>query len=635
MRYLFQSKFQLITLLFSFGTLLFAILINWTYAQTSTTNTLSPTLRSNMTSSTVSTPIPSNIAHGVKIISPTKGQNVSTGTIAVSGTSNDNTTSDCHVSVIVNGIKPYQNASATGPGGENDYSKWNLTLSSKYTVIKEGLNKLTAKFYCNPNPSIASFYSINVTGTTTGILSKPVASSATIQSAPVSMDSNITNVFGKKPTELVNQSSDPICCTKVSSTTSTLGPVNNTPLVDNTHQTTQPSTSGNIAESATQQPQSKTKKISTTTVQKLDSNSKDNKLQDNGDGTNKVISNAGNYNYDNKPLSISMFIAKNPVSSGSTQTITVTVFSKNSNDKIARANIEGSINYDNGKTKKFVGITDGSGEFSYSWKIDKNSDLGVVNINVQASKFGYYSVVKVEQFVIIADQNNNDVSVSHSTKNVDELSHSRILTLPVSHKDHSVNSNHNTNPTQDNNDKNINNFNQDSIFGSNNIKKSVHGITHKDHSVNSNHNTNPTQDNNDKNINNFNQDSIFGSNNIKKSVHGITHKDHSVNSNHNTNPTQDNNDKNINNFNQDSIFGSNNIKKSVHGITHKDHSVNSNHNTNPTQDNNDKNINNFNQDSIFGSNNIKKSVHGITQNILNNIQHNLNNQGIHISIPFN
>ena len=477
MRYPFQSKFQLITLLFSFGTLLFALIINWTYAQTSTTTTLSPTLRSNMTSSTISTPIPSYIAHGVKIISPTKGQNVSTGTLAVSGTSNDNATSDCHVSVIVNGIKPYQNASATGPGGANDYSKWNFTVSSKYTVIKEGLNKLTAKFYCNPNPSIASFYSINVTGTTTGVLAKPVASSATIQSAPVSEDSNITNVSGNKQTELINHSSDPICCTKVSSTTSNLGPVNNTPLVDNNHHTTQPNTSDNIAESATQQLQSKTKKISTSTVQKIDSSSKDNKLQDNSDSTNMVISNAINHNYDNKALAISMFIAKNPVSSGSTQTITVTVTDANSNDKIVRSNIEGSINYNNGKTKKFVGITDGSGEFSYSWKIDKNSDLGVVNINVQASKPGYYSVVKVEQFVIIAHQNNNDASVSHSTKSVDELSHSRILTLPVSHRDNSVNSNHNTKPTQDNNDKNVNNFNQDSTFGINNIKKSVHGMT--------------------------------------------------------------------------------------------------------------------------------------------------------------
>jgi len=180
-------KYESFLGLFLFGILVSAIWSNTVavYAQ----QALSPSSQS-------VSQVPSYIAHGVKIISPTKGQNVSTGTLAVSGTSNDNATSDCHVSVIVNGIKPYQNASATGPGGANDYSKWNFTVSSKYTVIKEGLNKLTAKFYCNPNPSIASFYSINVTGTTTGVLAKPVASSATIQSAPVSEDSNITNVSG-------------------------------------------------------------------------------------------------------------------------------------------------------------------------------------------------------------------------------------------------------------------------------------------------------------------------------------------------------------------------------------------------------------------------------------------------------
>ena len=51
--------------------------------------------------------------------------------------------------VIVNGVKPYQNATATGPGGASDYSKWNFTLTSKYTLIKEGVNKIVAKFSWN------------------------------------------------------------------------------------------------------------------------------------------------------------------------------------------------------------------------------------------------------------------------------------------------------------------------------------------------------------------------------------------------------------------------------------------------------------------------------------------------------
>jgi hypothetical protein len=96
---------------------------------------------------------------------PIKGQQVPTGTtLKISGTSRDNTTFDCHVNVIVNDVKPYQNASATGTNGPNDYSNWTFNLTSKYTLVKDGENKITAKFSCNPNPTLASFYSVNVTG---------------------------------------------------------------------------------------------------------------------------------------------------------------------------------------------------------------------------------------------------------------------------------------------------------------------------------------------------------------------------------------------------------------------------------------------------------------------------------------
>jgi Bacterial Ig domain len=106
------------------------------------------------------------VAHGVRITSPANGQQVPTGTLTITGTSKDNPTVDCQVFVIVNAVKPYQNATANGPGGASDYSKWNFNLNS--SMIKEGVNKITAKFACRPNPSVASFYSVNVTGTRIG-----------------------------------------------------------------------------------------------------------------------------------------------------------------------------------------------------------------------------------------------------------------------------------------------------------------------------------------------------------------------------------------------------------------------------------------------------------------------------------
>ena len=101
----------------------------------------------------------------IKITSPTRGQQVPEGKdLTVSGTSIDNATSNCQVSVIVNNVKPYQNATATGTGGAADYSKWNFALTSKYTTIKPGENRITGKYECANNPASKGFSSVNVTG---------------------------------------------------------------------------------------------------------------------------------------------------------------------------------------------------------------------------------------------------------------------------------------------------------------------------------------------------------------------------------------------------------------------------------------------------------------------------------------
>jgi hypothetical protein len=115
---------------------------------------------------------PSQKIHAVKITSPAKAQQVAAGkNLMVSGTSVDNTTSDCNVSVIVNGVKPYRLASANGDAGHKDYSKWNFTLTPAYTIIKQGQNKITAKFSCTNDPNLISHSSVNVTGVGTSLSS--------------------------------------------------------------------------------------------------------------------------------------------------------------------------------------------------------------------------------------------------------------------------------------------------------------------------------------------------------------------------------------------------------------------------------------------------------------------------------
>src|SRR5919197_1158363 len=163
-----------LVLLFAFGILLFAFWSNVaTYAQNGTAAV-------NVTSSSSSSPKPpSEQQHvsKVKITSPTKDQQVPVGKdLTVSGTSIDNaaaSTNDCKVSVIVNKVRPYQPAtpaaaagagSSSGSAGATDYSKWNFVLTSKYTTIKPGPNRITAKYECVNNPALTSFSSVNVSG---------------------------------------------------------------------------------------------------------------------------------------------------------------------------------------------------------------------------------------------------------------------------------------------------------------------------------------------------------------------------------------------------------------------------------------------------------------------------------------
>jgi hypothetical protein len=98
---------------------------------------------------------------GVKITSPSRDDNITIGNnnnFEISGTSTDNTNTDCKVSVILNNVKPYQDAIPAGPGGDGDYSAWSFSLNPSYNAtVEEGSNKLTAKQTCaNPNEFASS-----------------------------------------------------------------------------------------------------------------------------------------------------------------------------------------------------------------------------------------------------------------------------------------------------------------------------------------------------------------------------------------------------------------------------------------------------------------------------------------------
>jgi hypothetical protein len=109
-------------------------------------------------------------AISIKIESPLGNQQVPVGELTISGTSSDNSSSQCQVYLDWNNLKPYQLATPTGSNGSADFSKWSFTYTSKYHLIQTGLNDLTSKITClipPAGPTVTKWYSINVTGATT------------------------------------------------------------------------------------------------------------------------------------------------------------------------------------------------------------------------------------------------------------------------------------------------------------------------------------------------------------------------------------------------------------------------------------------------------------------------------------
>jgi hypothetical protein len=214
-------KFEVLVLLPTIGILFSIISSNSVYAQL--TNTL-----------------------GLKITSPTTDQQVPIGnSLIVSGISSPNAVSNCQVSVIVNSIKPYQPALASGSGGANDYSRWSFTLSPKYTAIKEGDNKITAKLSCPTNPTnLTKWSSVNFVGVVNNQQHELLSSSSSVASTPTKPTTSTTSTVKPKnvttpisPNALPSSSSSSVASTPTkptTSTTSTVKPKNvTTPISPN------------------------------------------------------------------------------------------------------------------------------------------------------------------------------------------------------------------------------------------------------------------------------------------------------------------------------------------------------------------------------------------------------------------
>lgn len=315
------------------------------------------------------------LSHGMalKIVSPVKGQHIPTGTnLTVTGTSSDNSSTNCQISLLLNDLKPYQKTTPTGKsssGGE-DYSSWRYVLNnSTYSSIKQGINKITSKMTCvntdQPrvtNPGVSKWYSINVTG----------VPAKTAQSTPKFVTrlpaSNNLNHSDTSLTSKVNSSKP----SPLRLTTSVYKPIQPT----------------NIAAKS---------------------------------NTNSSIKPGTNIH----TLAVSLEVGKNPITTGQKQTVKVVVTDGATNAKVAGAKVTTDIqpSLSSIVERQFVGITGPDGKVSKTWKMGDEGRLETTyNIYSTISAPGYQYKTISGTFRASAPQNDAE----NISNKVDDLSNKII-----------------------------------------------------------------------------------------------------------------------------------------------------------------------------------------------------------------
>ncbi len=131
---------------------------------------------------------------------------VNTQNFTVKGVSTDNSTNNCDVSLLLNGVSPYVKTSARGQNGTDDFSAWEGLFNSNLH-LNVGENKLTARLLCSDgnNNQISKYHSVNFTGINetssfpiTKVLNSP---SARENISPT----NISEIVGSKLTSSENE----------------------------------------------------------------------------------------------------------------------------------------------------------------------------------------------------------------------------------------------------------------------------------------------------------------------------------------------------------------------------------------------------------------------------------------------
>jgi hypothetical protein len=299
----------------------------------------------------------------INIVNPITTQNVSSqNELIISGQSSDNNLKNCSVSVIVNDVKPYQNAVAKGSGGATDFSAWEFALHNNYTHINEGENKITSKLLCaSASPRWYSVFVNGVPNSSNADVLSPVQSGEQQQNIPTTNLSNLseTNEIDDIQSEEQQQ------------------------------QQQLPTTDGIHSEEQQQQQLPTTNLSEPNEIDDIQSEEQQSEEQQQQQLPTTNLSETNEIDGNDNELQVSILPLKNQVERGDTQNATITVTDSGSR-AVANAEIDGKLIYPGENFEKdFNGITDSQGKFVYSWTIGEKGDVGALSIEVEVSSQGY------------------------------------------------------------------------------------------------------------------------------------------------------------------------------------------------------------------------------------------------------
>jgi hypothetical protein len=106
-----------------------------------------------------------------------------------------------------------------------------------------------------------------------------------------------------------------------------------------------------------------------------------------------------------KNMSALVKLDKDPISRGSLQTVRLNISDLNTGQPLSNATVEATITGPSGKSIVFENMTAATGETSFSWKVARISETGLVHIKFRLFAPGFEPIEMMTAFEVVKNLN--------------------------------------------------------------------------------------------------------------------------------------------------------------------------------------------------------------------------------------